>query len=486
MTGLRWRLFWPVLLITVFLFALCVFTAMSLFHQQATVATVLREAMTSRRAAVEIEECLRDLVELENARVGAVTPLHDRLRIHLIGIRAVANEPEERRLADRLEAGYAEYLRRWQTLPPPAATGHDAAFRAATRYLEAEMLPLCNEFRVYNDKLLEETTDHHERVLRQLAWGMAGIGGLGGGAGLVLGFGLARGVAQSIGRLRVQLRDAAGKLGPDLPEIVLTEDGEFSGLHQQLDHLTRQIEEVVGQLQQREREVLRAEQLAAVGQLAAGVGHEIRNPLTSIKMLVQAGLEDEGQPGLTTEDLRIIESEIRRVERSLQTFLDLARPPRPERRQVDLLAVISGVLGLVRGRAEKQRVTTRLAAPGSGVTLTADPGQLQQVLVNVVLNAFDAMPTGGTLFLTVRTAGTEIEVEITDTGPGIPAEILPRLFQPFVSSKDTGLGLGLVICRRIVEDHGGRIGAVNLPGGGASFFVRLPYGPPPTPTKGKP
>jgi signal transduction histidine kinase len=272
----------------------------------------------------------------------------------------------------------------------------------------------------------------------------------------------------------VQIQDAAGKLKPVVPEIVLRTDGEFGTLHDEIESLTKRIEFVVQELHAREREVARAEQLAAVGQLAAGVGHEIRNPLTSIKMLVQAAIEDPDQSQLTLEDLKVIEGEIRRMERSLKTFLEFARPPKPERRPVDVMEIIGAVVGLVRGRAEKQRVTTRVEGPTGPVMLTADPGQLHQVLVNIILNSLDSMPGGGTVNLKVQATPQEVSVEITDSGPGIPRDVMSRLFQPFVSTKETGLGLGLVISRRIIEEHGGTIEAANAIGGGATFQIRLP------------
>lgn len=476
MASVRYRFLWPVVLITLCVVVLCAFTVASLFYQQAGTTRILRENVSSRRAGSDLRGCLNILVALEKHRIESVAELHARALTLLAEVRRFADRPEEKALSATMDARFADYLRMWQALPAPTDPGHEQAANAATQFLEIHVLDPCREYEEFNDQRIEESTLHHERVLGQLAWGMAGVGGLGGLAGLVFGFGVARGLSRSIRRLQVQIQDAAGKLGDNLPEIVVTEDGDFAGLYEQVDRLTTRIEGVVNQLRQRDREVMRAEQLAAAGQLAAGVAHEIRNPLTSIKMLVQAAQEEDEAGGLTGEDLRVIEGEVRRLERSLQTFLDFARPPKPQRRPVEVVAIVQRVLGLVRGRAEKQRVNLRVEAPPGGLTLTADPDQLQQVFVNLALNALDAMPAGGALTFAVRRHGETAEFEVADTGPGVPKGIMPRLFEPFVSGKETGLGLGLVISRRIVEDHGGSLAAANRPAGGASFFLRLPAG----------
>lgn len=476
MTDVRTRFFWPMALISVGLLCLCVFTAVSLFHQQATLARDLRENVASRRVATEMEECLLDLLALLNDHVESVSALHERGRMHLAEMRRFADQPEEIALCDRLTRAFDHYLSVWKHLPGPHAPGHDEGVREAKRILEWDLVKPCQEFEQYNGARIEESTKHHDRVLRQLAWGMAGIGTLGSIAGVLFGFGTARGVTQTIRRLRVEIRDAAGKLDPASPEVVLTEVGNFENLHEEIGRLAVQIEGVVQRLQQQEREILRAEQLAAVGQLAAGVGHEIRNPLTSIKLLVQAGQEDAG--GLATEDLRIIEGEIRRMELSLQTFLDFARPPKPDPRPADLREAVVSVIMLTRGRAEKQRVTVEFHAPPGPITLTADIERLKQVLVNLILNALDAMPTGGTIFVTIRVNPDRILVDVADTGPGIPAELKPKLFEPFMSTKDTGVGLGLVISKQFVEDHGGQLIVADRPGGGALFRASLPYSHP--------
>jgi PAS domain S-box-containing protein len=225
----------------------------------------------------------------------------------------------------------------------------------------------------------------------------------------------------------------------------------------------------------RERQLVRAEQMAAIGQVAAGVAHEIRNPLTSIKGLVQVNLREADARGLPAEDLRVIEHEVRRMERTLQTFLDFARPPKPDRRRLEPAAVIDRVYALVGGRARKQRVALRLLRPGEPVWLDGDQDQLQQLLLNLVLNALDAMPDGGAVEIDLRPpCDGHVELFVRDTGPGIAPHVLPKVFETFVSSKETGVGLGLPVSRRIAEDHGGSLTAYNLPDGGACFALRLP------------
>ena len=474
MTVLRWRYLFPAVLVAVCVFALCVVTAVSLFYQQAAVTRVLRENVSSRRAAADLRGVLNTIIALEVNDVETVAEHHARAQVYLDDIRRLANQPFEVRLSEELDAGFKEYLRIWQSVPPRRDPTHMAAVIAATQYLEKFVLLPCRQIEGFNDGRVEETTAQHERVLSQLAWGMAVVCVLGAVAGVVFGFGLARALSRSIQRLKVQIRSAAGKLGPDVPEIVLTGEGGFGGLHGEVERLSERIERVVQDLHDREQEVARAEQLAAVGQLAAGVGHEIRNPLTAIKLFVQAALDDPGG-GLTLDDLKLIEQEVRRIEQSLRTFLDFARPPKAERRPSDLIDVLRTVVGLVRGRADKQRVAVSFSPPHGPVVLNADPAQLRQVFVNLALNALDAMPTGGELRFAMRVLPDRVEVEVADTGPGVTAGMVPRLFTPFASSKDTGLGLGLVISKRIVGDHGGEIGAENR-ADGASFFVRLPMG----------
>ncbi|HEY8505615.1 MAG TPA: ATP-binding protein [Gemmataceae bacterium] len=226
---------------------------------------------------------------------------------------------------------------------------------------------------------------------------------------------------------------------------------------------------------QRERHLQRAEQMMALGQVAAGVAHELRNPLTSVKGLVQVNLREARAAGVPAEDLEVIEHEIRRMERTLQVFLDFARPPQPDRRPLSLADVAERVLALVKGRAKKQQVELKLSQPDAPVLAEADRDQLQQLLLNLVLNALDAMPGGGTLEVEVRPPRDgSAEVTVRDTGPGIAPHILPKVFETFVSGKETGVGLGLPVSRRIAEEHGGSLSVYNLPGGGACLVLRLP------------
>ena len=238
--------------------------------------------------------------------------------------------------------------------------------------------------------------------------------------------------------------------------------------------ITLAVERSQAEQRRRERETLRAEQMALVAQLATGVAHEIRNPLTSVKMLIQANQEDGGARPLGQEDLHIIEGEIRRMERCLHTFLDYARPPKPERHLVDLAALARRTLKLVEVRAERQKVALRFEPPSEPFQVLADAGQVQQLLLNLAINALDAMPQGGLLEIQLRKREGCVELSVLDTGSGIPPSMQGQLFQPFATSKEKGVGLGLVISRRIAEDHGGSLGVQSRPEGGVCFTLRLP------------
>jgi two-component system, NtrC family, sensor histidine kinase HydH len=224
-----------------------------------------------------------------------------------------------------------------------------------------------------------------------------------------------------------------------------------------------------------ERMVIQAEQMAGVGQIAAGMAHELRNPLTAISMLVQLQREKAQEEGLPAEDLHVIEQEIGRMEERLNAFIDFARPARPRWRRIDLAEVTAQTLSLMQGRASKQRVQLNFKAPAAPIRVEADAEQIGRVLINLGLNALDAMPRGGRLDVELEQAADgKVELTVSDTGPGVDPKHLTRLFEPFFTSKEAGLGLGLPISRRIASDHGGSLQAINRPEGGASFILRLP------------
>jgi len=224
----------------------------------------------------------------------------------------------------------------------------------------------------------------------------------------------------------------------------------------------------------RETEALRTQQMATLAQLATGVAHEIRNPLTSIKMLIQVNLASFAKAGLPTDDLELVEQEIRRMERSVNSLLDYARPEKSELTQFAIQEVTRRTVQLISCRCELQKVQLTVVAPSQAIQLLGDPAQIQQLLLNLVLNSLDAMPNGGNLELETTLNDSEIEIAVRDSGPGIEANMMDNLFTPFVTNKPNGVGLGLGICRRIAESHHGSLSGSNRPTGGAQFLLKLP------------
>jgi two-component system sensor histidine kinase HydH len=452
---------------TTCLLAACIALAVSLHRQQQRIAAELHDQVADALAAANLEESVLDLRAMLKTDAADVTPLHDRIAVDLAKAEQLADDFEERRLAALARRQFDEHVAAWRS-----KASRDGMAKAVADGL----LKTATEFDLRSRDGIENISEAHRLVLRELSWGFAGLGLLASLAGLLVGVATAMLAKREIRRLQVRVLATTEKLPGGDRAIEVSGEGDAEALGAQVDELASRVESTIERLNERDREAQRAERLAAVGRLAAGVAHEIRNPLTSIKMLLQSAME--GGASLERSDLEIAESEIVRIERSLQTFMDFARPPALERRNVELGDLLRRTAALVRGRAERQGVAVRVKVP-EPANLFADPEQLQQVFVNIALNALDAMPGGGTLLAGVRRSGGSAVAAFTDTGPGLSADIIGRLFEPFASTRSTGMGLGLAISRRIVESHGGSIRAssVDPPGRGTMFEVELPLAP---------
>jgi two-component system, NtrC family, sensor histidine kinase HydH len=226
-----------------------------------------------------------------------------------------------------------------------------------------------------------------------------------------------------------------------------------------------------------EAEVLHRERLSALGNLAAAVAHEVRNPLNAISMGLQR-LKLEFQPTEDQEDYsRLAElmlGEVHRLNTIVEQFLSLARPFEIKPEVLPLPEILKELAALEESDAKRSQVQIRIITAPNLPPLTADPSYLTQVLLNLMLNGLQAMPHGGTLTLEAKTSSSNFLIAVTDTGTGIAPENLARIFEPYFTTKAKGTGLGLAISRRIIEAHGGTLTATNESGGGCRFEISLP------------
>jgi two-component system sensor histidine kinase HydH len=231
------------------------------------------------------------------------------------------------------------------------------------------------------------------------------------------------------------------------------------------------------ELRQLKAEIARSQRLASIGSLAAGVAHEIRNPLSSIKGFATYFREKlRGSPEDTrTADIMI--QEVERLNRVVRQLLDLSRPMEMKKVPTSVGSLIEHTLKLTELQARKKGVSIKTdIAPGT-TDAVVDPDRIKQALLNLCLNALEAMKAGGILTLTLRRQDERtLRIGISDTGPGISREEIDRIFDPFYTTKTSGTGLGLAIVHRIVEAHGGEIRVTSEPGGGTTFTILLPTG----------
>jgi signal transduction histidine kinase len=286
-------------------------------------------------------------------------------------------------------------------------------------------------------------------------------------------------------------RNVAAKLGLLAEVVERTGKGQFSHVampaggpgNDEVGILIRKFDHMEDELAERDRELVRKNQelhqsrkLAAIGTLAAGVAHELNNPLSNISLSAQVLVRELGgsPPPAVQEIVGDILGQTARVKRIVSELLEFARGREPQLREVELADLIRGSFERIRMTAGQVKFT--LQAPPDGAVLSVDPDQMEQVFINLFSNAIEAMGGRGELSVTVMASPTHAQVRVGDTGAGMPAEALEKIFEPFFTTKERGTGLGLAIVFNIIRKHGGDIAAVSEEGKGTTFVITLPRG----------
>jgi len=297
--------------------------------------------------------------------------------------------------------------------------------------------------------------------------GFAGVGLL---LSIVLGFMVSRRITRPV----EALTDAAQKIASGTPGVKVESQGasgELKGLIESFNHMTGDLKDATDKL-------VASERIAAWQEVARRLAHEIKNPLTPIRMSLETllaastrGPLDDRFKGLFTESARAVLEEVDRLKRIVDEFSQFARLPRPELAVHDLADVVQPVMALYTAH---DGIGFTLALEKGGL-VSIDRDQLTQVLVNLVKNAEEAMVgRAGAIHVRIKAGDEQVVLEVEDEGPGIPAELKARLFEPYVTTKPQGTGLGLAIALRIIQEHGGQLDVTDGQAGGALFRISLP------------
>ncbi len=271
-------------------------------------------------------------------------------------------------------------------------------------------------------------------------------------------------------RVEVRSADDIGRLGE-----------AFNSLLSKLERARRRVERY------HYEQMKRADRLASIGEMAAGIAHEIKNPLAGIAGVIQVLKKDLPPGDQKRSVLEEVLSQVERMDKAVRNLLSFARPPEPKMTLVDINEVIGKLLDFLAPQFAKYAITSERKFASGIPWLSLDPDLMQQAFLNIALNAIQAMPEGGKFTAETRIASPaadvpgQVTVIFTDTGKGISQENVSKIFSPFFTTRQQGTGLGLSITQRIIEQHGGEINVASQQSKGASFTITMPY---PDPQKG--
>ena len=248
---------------------------------------------------------------------------------------------------------------------------------------------------------------------------------------------------------------------------------------EEVERLNAELTGTLSRLQATQNELLESERMATVGRLSLKVAHEVRNPISAIELNAEmlqdivrerSGADMEEAGGLVAA----IRDQVNALDALTEEYLAFARFPRPHFEEESINHLLQELAEFVRPVATRQGLSVRAVTDAAVPATEIDRGLLRQAVLNLVKNGFEAMSRGGELTVSSRLDGDVVEIAVSDTGPGIDANLAQRLFEPFFTTKPQGTGLGLGIARQITEEHGGELAWTNRPGGGVTFTMRLP------------
>jgi signal transduction histidine kinase len=256
-------------------------------------------------------------------------------------------------------------------------------------------------------------------------------------------------------------------------------ENEIKALSLSVRGLIEDVDTTHSELEKSREHLFHSEKMALVGKLAAGMAHSIRNPFTSIKMRLFSLSRSLNFSDTQKDDIHVISEEIRHIDTIVQNFLEFSRPPRLKMQKISPSNIVDSTIQLLSHRLKSYDVEVKIIRDKLFPEIQADPEQLKEALVNLVINACEAMKEGGKIAITEEEAFPESQkheaiIRISDNGPGISKSLCSKIFQPFFSTKEEGTGLGLSITSRIIHEHGGKIEVNSYEGKGTTFIITLP------------
>jgi len=459
-------------------------------RMQENTSRILVENVSSLKSAEELEIALLDMKGLTanyllDGDEKWLEIFHEK-QLSFINWFDVARERthsgEEDRALDEIEGLFERYTAHQRNV---VLSHQEGDFDRAHALLTGDMRDTfniiyerCEELLSLNEHMMHQPSlsiEQDKRSIKRITFGIGIVGIL---LGIALGLGVSRSITHPIYELVLKVKGATSE--EIIEKVDISEETELEHLSKYVRRLIERVHEVNKDLEQSQRMLIRSEKLATLGQMAAGLAHEIRNPLTAIKMLIFT-LQQEAKGNFQmARDFEVMLKEIERLEHSLGNFLTFARPPEPNFTCIDINETVRHTLNLLSPQTKAKGIEVVEMLCNEAAPVYGDREQIQIVLVNVILNAIQSIPIRG--MITVASGITRktneqcphVYISISDNGNGIPPGILHSIFDPFVTGNEKGTGLGLFIAHQIITNHDGCIEAYNNPDKGATFVIHLP------------